>query len=147
MLKTILSVAVIFAGLTASAMAAPMAGPEVEFYPGQLSSEQHRIDAAEAAKINAVRGDALDLDSIDLAAASDADLGKSRGGIQIELGDVQVNEATNTANANNNTVNNSTTGQVADTNINDVSGFTTMMNNTGNNVIMQSITEVNVILN
>jgi hypothetical protein len=76
---------------------------------------------------------------------SEKDLGGVAGGTDIE--DAQLNTAVNTTTANNNTVSgNVKTGQIGNTTIENVSGFSTIMLNTGNNVVMQSTTQVNIIL-
>jgi hypothetical protein len=85
-------------------------------------------------------------DGFDTASAvSEEDLGSMAGGV--DLGDAQINTAINTTSANNNTVSgNVETGQIGNTTIENVSGFSTIMLNTGNNVVMQSTTQVNIIL-
>ena len=76
------------------------------------------------------------------------DLVKLEGGDGVlNLGDLQSNTANNGASSANNSVSgNITTGVVSNTDIHDVMGFTTVLQNTGNNVIMQNVTQVNIIL-
>jgi hypothetical protein len=85
-------------------------------------------------------------DGFDTASpVSEKDLGSLAGGINV--GDAQINTAINSTAANNNTVSgNVETGQIGNTSIANVSGFSTIMLNTGNNVVMQSTTQVNIIL-
>lgn len=85
-------------------------------------------------------------DEVEVASTvSENDLGSIAGGDAVD--DLQLSTATTTGIASNNSVgNNVQTGQIGTTNINGVSGFSTIMLNTGNNVVMQSTTQVNIIL-
>ncbi len=103
-----------------------MADLEFDFFPQATSAEPSD---------SLVGGDVV----------AETDLGTMAGGIGV--GDVQSNDATNSTNASNNTVSgNVLTGAVNGTNVHDVSGFSTIMVNTGNNVVMQNVTQVNIIL-
>jgi len=85
-------------------------------------------------------------DEVEIAASvSESDLETMAGGIGVD--DVQLSTATSTGISSNNSVGAGVqTGQIGATNINGVSGFSTIMMNTGNNVVMQSTTQVNIIL-
>lgn len=108
------------------AVAAPMADLELSFFPMAVAAEPSDI---------LVGGDVV----------AEKDLGTMAGGIG--LGDVQMNTADNTSNTSNNTVSgNVQTGTISNTAVHDVSGFSTILLNTGNNVVMQSVTQVNIIL-
>ena len=132
----LVTVSIVLAGLIAGpALAAPMAGPDVDFFPNQNAA-----DLASDIDANAVGSDSIDLQSI-----SDGDLGTMSGGIGV--GDLQINTANNTATSSNNSVSgNSVTGTIQNTQVSNVSGFNTILLNTGNNVTMQSLTQVNIIL-
>ncbi|MFO1186835.1 MAG: hypothetical protein U1E87_04950 [Alphaproteobacteria bacterium] len=85
-------------------------------------------------------------DEVNMASSvSENDLGAIAGGDAVD--DLQLNSATTSGISSNNTVGAGVqTGQIGTTNINDVAGFSTIMMNTGNNVVMQSTTQVNIIL-
>jgi hypothetical protein len=79
------------------------------------------------------------------SSVSEGDLGGMAGGIGLD--DLQLNSAATTGASSNNTVGDGVqTGQIGTTNISGVAGFSTIMMNTGNNVVMQSTTQVNIIL-
>ena len=132
----LVTVSIVLAGLIGGpALAAPMAGPDVDFFSSQSAPDlANHIDA-----------NAIGSDSIDLQSVSDGDLGAMSGGIGV--GDLQINTANNTATSSNNSVSgNSSTGTIQNTQVSNVSGFNTILLNTGNNVTMQSLTQVNIIL-
>lgn len=117
---------VALAGWASSAAAAPIACFEVESFPMFAPA-----DTADSVAGNDV--------------ISESDLGGMAGGM--DVGDLQINTATNNNTSTNNTVSgNVTTGGVNGTNVQNVSGFNTIMLNTGNNVTMQNTTQVNIIL-
>ena len=126
MRKSILGL-VALAGWVSAASAEPVAVPaEYEFSP---------------LAVGAPVADGFDTAN----AVTEKDLGGMAGGI--DVGDAQINTAVNTTSADNNSVSgNVQTGQIGETSLANVSGFSTIMLNTGNNVVMQSTTQVNIIL-
>jgi ABC-type nitrate/sulfonate/bicarbonate transport system substrate-binding protein len=127
-----------------AAQAKPLGGVEVEFFPRAAEATVEAVTPISSAE---VRADSLEIgEDLGLEAASEEDLTSARGGLAMD--DVQINQATNNASSSNNTVSGDVdTGAINATNVNNVSGVNTIMLNTGNNVTMQSITEVNIILN
>ena len=74
-------------------------------------------------------------------------LTRFRGGIDtldISVGDVAINQAQQDAVNTNNSVSNSTTGQIDGNTVSELSGVSAVMMNTGNNVNMMSSIQLNV---
>ena len=120
--------------LGGTAYAAPMSGLEVEFYP-----------KAVAAPLSAASEDNLDDLFFEQDLVADEDLVESRGGIGVS--DIQINNANAQGDVSDINAANSTTGDITGTALNNVTGTNVVMVNSGNGVVMNSITEINVILN
>lgn len=89
----------------------------------------------------------LELGWNDVSTVSDLDLARNSGGADINVGDIGMNIANNTATMTDNTVDGTvTTGGIAENTLNDVSGINALMYNTGNNVNFQSNMQVNIFL-
>lgn len=162
MWKSILGVTAL-AGWVGAASAEPAdLGAEPEFLPLSVaaSAEPADLETAVFSVVVSAERVAQDMsyeisplavaasvgDEVEIAASvSESDLGTMAGGIGVD--DVQLSTATSTGISSNNSVGAGVqTGQIGATNINGVSGFSTIMMNTGNNVVMQSTTQVNIIL-
>lgn len=113
-------------GLLSPALAEPVTDFDVDLVP---------LSAAVEPSDSLTGGDVL----------GESDLGTMAGGI--DLNDLQSNTANTVNTSTNNTVSGDVqTGVISGTSVKDVSGFNTLMLNTGNNVVMQSVTQVNIIL-
>lgn len=77
----------------------------------------------------------------------EVELARNSGGTQIDIGDIGLNLASNSATLNGNSVDgNVETGQIKNNALNDVSGINSLMFNTGNNVNFQSNMQINIFL-
>ena len=80
-------------------------------------------------------------------ALDDSDLNVQGQGLEVNIGDIGLNAAENSAVVTGNQVSgNVNTGQIGSNTFSNVSGINSVMFNTGNNVSFQSNMQVNVIL-
>jgi hypothetical protein len=87
------------------------------------------------------------LDGILSQAVPDSDLSVQGQGLEVNIGDIGLNAASNSAVVTGNQVSGRVdTGQISNNSFSDVSGINSVMFNTGNNVSFQSNMQVNVIL-
>lgn len=92
------------------------------------------------------QGDSLDFGVLSQA-IPDSDLSVQGQGMEVNIGDIGLNAASNSAVVTGNQVSGSVnTGQITNNSFSDVSGINSVMFNTGNNVSFQSNMQVNVIL-
>lgn len=133
-----------FLPLSVAASTEPAADLETAVFSVVVSAE--RVAQDMSYEISPLAVAASIGDEVEIAASvSESDLGTMAGGIGVD--DVQLSTATSTGISSNNSVGAGVqTGQIGATSINGVSGFSTIMMNTGNNVVMQSTTQVNIIL-